>query len=421
MADFWSELRPASWRGFAFGVDGTAAAVGRRNAVHEYPFRDLPWVEDLGQQAKRFRVLGFIVGDDVINRRNQLLKLAESAGDGELVHPTYGTRKVALMDLQIVERKDRGRFFELQFTFIQQGAQVYPTATDSTQAATKVAVTAASEAAQLQWVQSMKKTLSAASQAFAQVSSLTKEVVATIDSFGVAAGLQPGRLGLSLATMAGDLLAGRKSRVAQNLALDALSAAAANLNTSTLGKYAASAVYAVGAAVINGGSVKDAIRSVLAIGTRGYLVDSSPIPTGYPAGAQMAAAEKATQALYRRASAIEAANLSADFSPTSAGEAGDVRDMVAQALQDEALAAADSGDDDAYRTLVNLRAAVVSDLNARAAQLPTRITVRTPQPVPSLVLAYKLYGDASRSDELVGEAAPVHPAFMPTSFRALSE
>jgi prophage DNA circulation protein len=117
---------------------------------------------------------------------------------------------------------------------------------------------------------------------------------------------------------------------------------------------------------------------------------------------------------------IAAANLTADYQPSSAADAAQVRTMVASALQAEIDSAGDSGDDAVYTALKALRAAVVEDLNTRAAQLPTLMTVRTQAPVPSLVLAYRLYGDASRSDELIAEAAPVHPAFMPTIIKVLS-
>jgi prophage DNA circulation protein len=45
-ATFRAQLQPASYRGIPFGVFGGQARFGRRNALHEYPFRDVPWVED---------------------------------------------------------------------------------------------------------------------------------------------------------------------------------------------------------------------------------------------------------------------------------------------------------------------------------------------------------------------------------------
>ena len=51
---FWAQLKPASFRGVPFVVQEGTSHFGRRNQIHEYPFRDTPWVEDLGQQARAF-------------------------------------------------------------------------------------------------------------------------------------------------------------------------------------------------------------------------------------------------------------------------------------------------------------------------------------------------------------------------------
>jgi prophage DNA circulation protein len=45
-------------------------------------------------------------------------------------------------------------------------------------------------------------------------------------------------------------------------------------------------------------------------------------------------------------------------------------------------------------------------------------TVNTPGPMPLIVLAQRLYQDVARYDTLLQQAAPVHPAFAPVSFRA---
>jgi prophage DNA circulation protein len=89
-------------------------------------------------------------------------------------------------------------------------------------------------------------------------------------------------------------------------------------------------------------------------------------------------------------------------------------------FDDEILVAADNGDTQTYGSLRDLRAAVVQDLLSRGAQLSAQVLIQTNAPQPSLQIAYRLYRDASRSDDLIARAAPIHPAFMPTVFEALS-
>ena len=127
-----TDLRPASFRGVPFGVLAAEKAIGRRLAVHEYPLRDDPWVEDLGRGTRRHRIQGFLVenarygGGDVLDQRRAMEQAAEQRGVATLIHPTLGRLQVTLQDLNIIERWEAGRSFELQFTLIEGGAQALP-------------------------------------------------------------------------------------------------------------------------------------------------------------------------------------------------------------------------------------------------------------------------------------------------------
>lgn len=127
------QLRPASYRGVPFGVRSAEGSFGRRNTVHEYPYRDTVWVEDLGRQARRIGLVGFLIensavygGGDVITQRELMVAASEAPGDGELIHPTLGRLQVSLINLAVSERWDMGRYFELGFSFIEAGQRVFP-------------------------------------------------------------------------------------------------------------------------------------------------------------------------------------------------------------------------------------------------------------------------------------------------------
>ena len=127
-----TELRRATFRGVPFGVLGAEKMLGRRIALHEYPYRDDPWAEDLGRGTRRHRVQGFLLeharygGGDVIAQRRSMETAAEQKGVATLVHPTLGSLQVTLQDLNVVERFEIGRVFELQFTLIEGGSQALP-------------------------------------------------------------------------------------------------------------------------------------------------------------------------------------------------------------------------------------------------------------------------------------------------------
>ncbi len=74
-----------------------------------------------------------------------------------------------------------------------------------------------------------------------------------------------------------------------------------------------------------------------------------------------------------------------------------------------------------YQALLSAGAAAARDLTTRAAPLPRLTTYSFGRGTTSHVLAYRLYGDAGRADELRAENKVNNPAFMPASGTALSE
>jgi prophage DNA circulation protein len=73
-----------------------------------------------------------------------------------------------------------------------------------------------------------------------------------------------------------------------------------------------------------------------------------------------------------------------------------------------------------YKAIVSLRAAIVNHLVATARPLPSLLSYWFGTPLPSLVISQRLYGDASRYDEIREENKVIHPAFCPQSGVALS-
>jgi prophage DNA circulation protein len=137
-------------------------------------------------------------------------------------------------------------------------------------------------------------------------------------------------------------------------------------------------------------------------------------------GAAQATMRDVMAAACRRATVVSLARASASYQPSSYDDAAALRVSIAAALDVEITAAGDAGEDATYTALKVLRSAVVQDLTVRGASLPSVVQVMLPTNLPSLVVAHRLYRDASRSDQIAAEALAVHPAFCPVSFLALS-
>jgi hypothetical protein len=81
---------------------------------------------------------------------------------------------------------------------------------------------------------------------------------------------------------------------------------------------------------------------------------------------------------------------------------------------------ADEMDQATYFALIELQAAVVNHLVTTARPLPRRVPYQFASVLPSLIIAHRLYADASRADEIRAENKIIHPAFCPIMGIALS-
>lgn len=446
---YWKDqLRPASFRGIPFGVLEGQLRFGRKVAVHEYPFRDAVWVEDLGRMGRRVAFVGFLVGDDCIAQRDRLIKVCEEAAavDGaELVHPTLGRMNVSLADaVGCAEHWDRGRYFEIAFSFIEQGKRQFPGMATSTSDEVASAATAAQAATSGSFLQTVvgaiKSGVAAVKQVVNSVQTIARQAQSLVNdatnlyhyvqalpgTFGrlfganvvrsgrtasVASLIAQGAVGRASVTQAGNAM------VAAGLGLvQAASAGApADKAQASLDAYTKTAHALAAAVAAAAPSPPDAVRLLLNLLR---TVRAASIPTAStPAAVTMAGA---SYDLFRRALVIALAQAAARYQPTSYDDAVAIRAQVVQELDTEIGVAGDKGQDATYNALRALRAAIANDLARRGANLAHLAGVTMPQSMPSLLLAQRLYRDANRADELVAQAAPIHPAFMPRTFKALA-
>jgi prophage DNA circulation protein len=97
-----------------------------------------------------------------------------------------------------------------------------------------------------------------------------------------------------------------------------------------------------------------------------------------------------------------------------------IKTAINAAFEDMEEEVADQMDAMRWRAILKLHAAMSLHLVETARPLPQMLNYRFNQPLPSVVLAHRLYADASRADELRNENKIVHPAFCPREGRALS-
>ena len=446
---FFDQLQQASLGGVPFGVLSGVGHFGRRNAVHEYPFRDTPWPEDMGRAARKIDLVGFLVendamfkGTDVITQREHLIAVAESASPSTLVHPTLGTLQVSLLELAIAEKWDEGRYFELSFGFIEAGQRIFPKAITATGDAVNTASDDADEAVSLDFVADVGILLSISEiigEAMATAASWASSALSVVQDatniIGMVAGMATDAInyGLSFGGALTGFIATAQSVVtaavstvaevisAANAVQAMVTSAIADLETAV-----ASALpidIAAAAQTLSGVILATMVDPADAIRLMPTLAEFEPgTYTGPPSimANKQAVVQVAMGNLFRRCAVIALARASATYQPSSSNDAVTVRNTVLTLLDNEIEIAGDMGDDTTFSALRTLRQAVVTDMNSRGAALPSLKTCTLYASLPAPVVALRLYRDAGRADEIARETGAPHPAFQPLNFVALS-
>ena len=413
----WAQgLQPASWRGRSFAVRVSGLHRGRRVAVHEYPYRDKVWVEDLGLGTRTVSFSGFLVGDNVYAERQAMIAEVEKPGPGTLVHPSLGSIQAVCVEFSCGEESRRGRVVELEFSFIQTGLSTaaFPAISAALQAFAPSTGSFASDfGSAVSTVQGGISTIGSfvgyAQHVVGDASLVARAVTGLVGNFGRYSErptLEPaiGQLDGRLRSRSGHRRALRRHRrrqrreqprrvVLMSTQSDALAAAVQALTD------------AVAAAAQD---PADQIRLLLDLAANG----ASP--------ANNSTDEVAAAALCRRSALASAVVAASNYLPSSYQDALRMQARIVAAIDAEITIAGDGGNDATYAALRDMRANVIQTLTTLAAELPLLITVTRAASLPSLALAWQLYADATRSDDLIARADPPHPAWMPTSFEALA-
>ncbi|MCP1242911.1 hypothetical protein GOB86_09405 [Acetobacter lambici] len=421
------EYLQCSFRAVPFAVLGSGGETGRKQAVHQYPYRDGVYVEDLGKRGRVYHIHGFVTGATAAAQRDLLVMAAETAGPGLLIHPTIGVIKAACMNFAWGEPDGITGRIDVSFDFLEQQ--------DLLGSTIKIALDAAAAAAAL-----VAQAVSASSYAKTATAALAvgQPVVAAAQAVATGWGRVANQAVRSPRAMASaiSILPGNNGRytsgnaaVVDNTAT--VSTVLADLTTSRVAMESAVADLGAGGsadalstAALN---VAELVRTSLAdpgaqlaalLSLATFDVEASA--TLAPIGAAIATARSATAEMCQQMALASIALACADWNTTSSDQAEALRKLVATQMDAAATKAADEGYTDVWRALRDLRSCLTTFLAQQASQLPDQITVTRNGPVPALVLAQQLYADGSRSDDLIGRANPIHPAFMPTNFQALS-
>lgn len=391
----WRErLLPASVDDVPFFVLGDGLRFGTRLQVNTYPERDEHSVDELGREPRTFGVTAHLLGDDVYEQRERLVRVLERRGTKTLVLPSRGELQVYFQGIGRNRELDgaEGRISRFELEFVEAGSdEGFPTAAPDTTAAVRLGIPPALE--------TVAETFGAIFAVVGQPGWVAES--AKIAAEGALEALEEAFGGLATSEDTSDSLrALRRAREDVSSLVQGAGALAAAVQEPVL-------------ALAELGDEPDTLYRTLQ-GLRTRAIGTAPDATGgTPARAQERANLRSLERLQRRSLAAALARVGVRLAPESAQDAAALREELGGLLLEEADDAADAQDDADFAALSDLAAAVVADLDARAARLPERRTVVNPETVPALVLAYRVHEDLAREDEIVARNGIRRPGFVP--------
>lgn len=389
-------LIAASFRGVPFFVESSTRAGGRRAVDHEFPYRAKPFVEDLGQKAKVYRLDGYVLGDDYVRQRDKLLDACElEEGPGQLVSPYDGVVTAICVNCEVRESKSEGgiAMFALEFhdaplqapvpTEVVDGADQVSLSADAADAATDAELAEKFDPAGLPLF-ALESAVAAISKATAAVQAKLSLVVKLTDE-------------------------------------------AAKLNAQATIIVASAASLVATPADIMGSfrSMFSALADTIESGPEAVmeaLIDSYGEDLGTVVDAITATRERelenqtALTSALRRGMAIEAARIAPLVAYESIESAMAARDAIAAMLDEQAELATDT----AYPAIVDLRAQVMRAVPG-SAELARVVTVERRSPVPSILLAYQLYGSTDLEADVIARNGVSNPGFIAGTLKVLSD
>lgn len=451
------DYRPGSWRGVPFHLKSATRTGGRRTVLDEFPLRDTPSTQDMGRKARQFNLVMTVIGTDYMAQRDELIEALEASGPGTLMHPFYGELYVApLGDYSIEESLDQGGLARITQNFVEAGEKPRP----DSQPLAGAAVNSAADLVQAEALEEFEDKWGVLGFA----SSVAEHAEAAL-------GTATGFLGDAFETaqgwagMAMDQVGGLYSTAQgyANLAMNKLNGITSGILSgggllaqggqfgTLLGRFTGS----ISSLILSPGNLGmgllglvrgmtsslspfgafQALTSLFGLGSKAKSVRGSGYVT--PARAQQATNQAAIYTLIERAAVAEAARLATgrplaasapvngstvSSSPASEStqvlpgltynnreEAVETRDVLVAELDRQQLQASP----ERYRALAGLTTALVADLNRRSASLAPLTRFTPGATMPALVIAHRLYGDASRAGEIVARNRIAHPGFVP--------
>lgn len=431
--DWLSTLWPASYKGVPFFVEKDGEEGSRRLVIHEFPMRDAPFIEDLGEGPRYYDVTAYVVGDSADALATALIATFASIDAGVLVLNTHGPIKARCMSFGRDRSKDKHGYIAIKAKFVRDDENVASSSPGGSLlgGVSAVAMSAAGLANSV--VSAIDAVTSVIGAVFSAVTSVIgvvdfvfdavigviETVAAVVDTIISVAAVVTDVIDLPAWVVSLDQDAYDVISDVRNAANDLVADAPDYIDRTT----GASPEYAdrVFEMVRDLGSVmkpRDAARAfVEAI----EQFQDVPVPTTAPPAVQQAAINaNETRRVFRAAALCAYTEAVVRDRYASRGEGITARADLVELFGAEIEMLIGAERAQAFVALSNVRNAAVAFLSQAINDLAPIVTVEANVSLPSLYWSWRLYQDPTRAGELVARNAVPHPSFFPNRFEALA-
>mgnify|MGYP003135746906 CR=1 FL=1 len=395
----------AKFRGISFSISAHSYKGGRRIVEHDFPYVDQIGKEDLGAKQQEISLSAYIIDDNYFGQRNQLVKALDKLGVGTLIHPYLGTMRVRVKDYELKETTAEGRIARFKINFLHEQTIQAPlvTATTNTVAAIQIAKVESQSIIDTEFTTGYIEHTSlfitdTPTGPLTTVNAAMDDIIDTIDSVideveKVKQLMAPfSEFKQKIATIKGKLI---------QLAITGVDIAAELYELVDFGNIIENPTIAIQDALKQFDEMEKlfGIFDVKFIDTPDsiYYTENNP--------------NRMVTNLVSQCAVSSAFGLMAVIEYQTVEEALEVRNTLFTQL--DIIENTTNVPADLVYMVRGIRQAVMEHLDNVILSLSREVTIQLKEDTPSLVVAYKLYGDLEQEEELIKRNGVIHPAFMP--------
>lgn len=399
--DWLKSLFRTSFKGVSFWIERDAESGGRRVVVHEFPMRDDPYLEDLGERYREFNLTAYLASDVADAEADRLRAACSMRGPGVLMLPTQGGVLVRCLEFERSFEKDRQGYIAFTMKCVREGF--------SSSLATVASLL------NLVFVQAQAAAVALA-ETFANNILLkqTPDYVTTgvtVNMQYVLASLDVVRTGHTV-----DPAISATQRDAIAVQLTGLEEVIGEADPATL---QATALEIIGIAQALSGGMHPSVALPAFMEMLGSVPYSFQLNTRSPWTVTVGRNKKLTNTFTRLTALIAYCEALARYEFGDRPTAVTIR-AEASSRFDAELEALSSEDYELFYVIVKMRDAAIEYLSRTILDLAPVKKFDVSRSMPSIYWAWRLYADPARSDQIVARNKMPHPSFTPLRFEALS-